>query len=136
MNSAAPAHHMSLAWLPRLAWFAVQLLLAAVAMMSFFTWAPWIAAQPVSEASTEILAVLPPDCPAFTIGHGVASCFPLGTRQDNPGGFALAVAATFVCSLANLSIAGTGRGLRTERLHRWLRTRWHSINIGREGGAS
>ena len=139
MSETSPVTRSNVASiLRRASWFALQVMLVLVAFISFSIWAPWLGAQPMTEATSDIAQRLPPDCPAFTINHGHYACFEWGTADDAPWGPILGVSLTFACFLAAGWIAHTGRALSFRpfalRLVRPFALRlgdvWERINFG------
>jgi hypothetical protein len=96
-------------------WTVAEVILAIALMLVFFSWAPWLGAQPVSEMPADIIAILPADCPAVTGSHGTYYCFPSGTISSNPTGFALHTALFAALFGAFLFIGLSGRGLPLTR---------------------
>src|SRR5260221_6656110 len=70
-------------------WHVAQIIVLVITMLAFFTWAPWLAAVPVSEVPPSQAAALPAGCPAASMEHGTWSCRWYGTIRSNPWGFAL-----------------------------------------------
>ena len=91
-------------------WYISQILVALLTFAAFFSFAPWLATQPISEASSEARAALPKDCPAFEVGHGIYNCAWRGTIAMNPVGFSINTFILVSC-LSFLFFTGfTGRG--------------------------
>lgn len=120
------------AW-QRSLWIALQFACVLAAMVAFFVLVPWLSARPVADATPEILAALPPGCPAFAANHGTYTCFASGTAHDNPAG-ALLCALAVVCGIGFAVWIDRRRlGLNTDPLRRWIRARWRAINLGSAG---
>jgi hypothetical protein len=81
----------------KICWTVAQVAVVICAFMIFFTFAPWLGALPISEASPEIASALPSGCPAFTNNHGQHHCFWRGTKEQNPTGFWICAALLFSC---------------------------------------
>ena len=96
-------------------WCLAQVVMAVALMLMFFTWAPWLGAQPVSEIPPDAAASLPANCPAFTVSHGNYSCFSLGTVRSNPLGFVSFSALFATLFAAFLFIGLSGRGWSFKR---------------------
>jgi hypothetical protein len=89
----------------------VQVACAIALMLTFFAWAPWNGAQPLSEAPPEVVAALPASCPAVVVNHGHYSCYEFGTIASNPVGYAAMTALFFGLFGLFLFIGLTGRGI-------------------------
>jgi hypothetical protein len=94
----------------RIWWTFAEIILAVALMLVFFSWAPWLGAQPVSEMPTDIVATLPANCPAVTGSHGTYYCFSSGTIRSNPTGFALHTALLAALFGTFIFIGLSGRG--------------------------
>lgn len=118
----------------RASWFALQVLLVLLSFMSFFIWAPWLGAQPISEAAPDIRELLPPECPAFTANHGHYACFVLGTAKSHPWGPVLGI----LLSIASISAAAwidySRRGLSCRPFALLMGDFWERINFGPKDG--
>lgn len=62
-------------------------------VFSFLVFAPWMAAEPISNLPTDTTIRLPDSCPSFIVNHGKYHCFELGTRNQNPIGFCITTLA-------------------------------------------
>ncbi len=83
--------------LKRVLWSAVQIGSFVAMLRLFFILAPWTGAMLVTEASPDIVAVLPAGCSAFTVNHGQYHCFEYGTLPQNPIGFVGWLSAFLAC---------------------------------------
>src|ERR1700722_16302855 len=60
-----------------------------VAFLAFYCLAPWLSAQPTSNAPSSVLAALPAHCPAYWVNHGTYYCEWRDTIENNLLGFAI-----------------------------------------------
>ena len=98
-------------------WCLLQIVAAIAIALSAFTLLPWLDSSSVSELPAPIRATLPAQCPAYTVGHGIYSCFSHGTVSQNPVGFA-GCATLFIAAWACLiGTSFTGRGFPYSRSH-------------------
>ena len=70
-------------------WHIAQVVAVCVTMLTFFAWAPWMAAEPVNHFPADIAAKLPPNCPAVSVSHGNYTCEWRGTLQFQSVGVCL-----------------------------------------------
>lgn len=81
---------------------AIQLVLLLSAFAAFFALTPWLGCEPIDEMSSEQQAnapVPPADAVCFTINHGEIAFHRHGLISEEPGRFALHLAA-FVLPLS------------------------------------
>ena len=96
----------------KVCWSVAQIVVATCMLFTFFVFAPWLAALPLSEAPARVAASFPVSCPAFTVNHGQYHCFWYGTRTQNPLGFWLSALSFFSCAVFLIFTGKTGRGFR------------------------
>jgi hypothetical protein len=108
----------------RALWISAQVVTAVALMLVFFSWAPWLGNQSVSEVSPSVAASLPADCPAVSGSHGTYYCDYRGTVRSNPLGFATLTMLFFALFGTFLYIGFSGRG--------WSPTRGLPPNISLE----
>jgi len=71
----------------RVLWGIAQVVVSLAFLLTFLVWAPWLAARATTEFPADVVAKLPPGCPAAAVGHGIYSCIWAGTASSNPWGF-------------------------------------------------
>jgi hypothetical protein len=112
-----------------LLWCAVQTLTVITGFLQFFRFAPWLSTAPISQASTEVRAALPAECPAFFVNHGQYFCAWHDTISRNPVGFWTDAILLFTCfGFLALSV-DTGKGFGSAGFRSWR------SKIGRKDGA-
>ena len=92
-------------------WLSIaQIVVALLTFVAFFSWAPWLGNQSMSEVAPSVAASLPADCPAASGSHGTYYCDYRGTVRSNPLGFA-ALTALFLALFGTILYIGfSGRG--------------------------
>jgi hypothetical protein len=79
-------------------WLSVaQVCAALIAMISFFTWAPWLTAMTRDEALAAYDQPVPESWQAVIMGHGTLTRWRLGTIDENPWGFAACTLVLIGC---------------------------------------
>jgi hypothetical protein len=96
----------------KLCWSVSQGIVILCFFGTFFVFAPWIGALPMSEAPPAVAANLPANCPAYTANHGQYHCFWRGTRSQNPLGFWLCALFMLACWAFLIYTGRTERGFR------------------------
>jgi hypothetical protein len=94
----------------RALWISIQVVVAIALMLVFFSWAPWLGNEPMSEVPANVAASLPADCPAVSGSHGTYHCDYRGTVRSNPLGFAALTALFLTLFGTFLYIGFSGRG--------------------------
>jgi len=91
-----------------------QVVVAVATQLAFFAWAPWMAAEPISNFAPEIAAKLPPNCPAVSVNHGNYTCEWRGTSDSSPWKFGALSLVVFggVAFVIISSMAGRGFAAR------------------------
>ena len=96
----------------RILWGIGQVVVSFAFFLTFFAWAPWWGARATNEFPAEVVAKLPPGCPAVAVNHGSYTCIWTGTPSSNPWGFG-ALTLLWAAEGAFLLFSGlTGRGIK------------------------
>ena len=100
----------------KIVWSLLQLVSTAGAFLAFFFLVPWLLdTHPSSNAPPDVLAALPPNCPAYHTGHAKYTCEWRGTIESNPVGLYLNVGAFVACLAFPYFIALMKRGFAKHR---------------------
>jgi len=97
----------------KIVWSLLQVASTVGAFVAFFFLVPWLLdTQPISNASPDVLATLPSNCPAYHSGHGKYTCEWRGTIESNPIGFYFNAGVLLACVTFPYFIALMNRGFR------------------------
>ena len=93
---------------------ALQFVLAVTLILGFFSWAPWINCQPISDLpeASEFSVEVPAEARCFNINHGEIVFSKRLPRTEDPVGFYTLAAFLIVCFAALIG---------ANRLHRRAR---------------